>query len=68
MGKGRGNIAAFFPLVVFYVTKPFFTWDMSYFTWLKEVWQWRGVTHLQNQDSVTVLSMGNGYINTNALP
>ncbi len=32
---------------------------MSYFTWLKEVWQWQ----FQNQDSVIMLSMGKGYIN-----
>lgn len=43
-------------------------WDMSYFTWLEEVWQWHYVTHLQNQDSVTVLSMGKAYIITNAHP
>lgn len=46
----------------------FFRWDMSYFTWLEEVWQWHYVTHLQNQDSVTVLSMGKAYIITNAHP
>lgn len=41
---------------------------MSYFTWLEEVWQWHEVTHLQNQDSVTVLYMGKAYIITNAHP
>lgn len=61
LGKGRGNITSLFysegVFCYFY-----FRWDMSYFTWFKEDWLWNYVTHLQKQDSVTVLAMGKDYI------